>query len=68
MTAIPTTPRHFLDLTDLPATELRRILDRAATLKATRDGARRGEGPLAGKVLAMVFERPSTRTRVSFDV
>lgn len=63
-----TAPRHFLDLTDLPGEELRRILDRARHLKATRNGARRGEGPLAGKVLAMVFERPSTRTRVSFDV
>jgi ornithine carbamoyltransferase len=61
-------PRHFLDLTDVPPVELRRILDHAAVLKATRGGTRRGEGPLAGKVLAMVFERPSTRTRVSFDV
>jgi ornithine carbamoyltransferase len=67
MTAM-TTPRHFLDLTDIPAIELRRILDHAAVLKAARRGARRGDGPLAGKVLAMVFERPSTRTRVSFDV
>jgi ornithine carbamoyltransferase len=61
-------PRHFLDLTDVEPGELRRILDRASELKAARNGARRGEGPLAGKVLAMVFERPSTRTRVSFDV
>ena len=37
-------------------------------MKAHRRGICRGEGPLAGKVLAMVFERPSTRTRVSFDV
>ncbi len=65
---VPASPRHFLDLTDLPGSELRAILDRAALLKAERKGARRGEGPLAGKVLAMVFERPSTRTRVSFDV
>jgi ornithine carbamoyltransferase len=63
-----TAPRHFLDLTDVSTDELRRILDRASELKAARAGARRGEGPLAGKVLAMVFERPSTRTRVSFDV
>jgi ornithine carbamoyltransferase len=65
---VPASPRHFLDLTDVPAIELRRILDHAAVLKAARKGSRRGEGPLAGKVLAMVFERPSTRTRVSFDV
>jgi ornithine carbamoyltransferase len=68
MTAAPESPRHFLDLTQLPGAELRRILDHATVLKAERGGARRGEGPLAGKVLAMVFERPSTRTRVSFDV
>ncbi|MBH0238538.1 ornithine carbamoyltransferase [Methylobrevis albus] len=66
--------RHFLDLTDVSAAELRRILDAAAAIKAERaeakraGHARRGDGPLAGKVLAMVFERPSTRTRVSFDV
>ncbi|BBE73720.1 ornithine carbamoyltransferase [Oharaeibacter diazotrophicus] len=67
-----TTPRHFLDLTDLDGATLRGILDGAAAikaeLKASGRGTRRGEGPLAGKVLAMVFERPSTRTRVSFDV
>ena len=60
--------RDFLDLTDLPGDELRRILSISRELKAERRGARRGEGPLAGKVLAMIFERPSTRTRVSFDV
>jgi len=58
-------PKHFLDLLDLPKTELRGILDAAAAIKARRgDGAR----PLAGKMLAMIFDRPSTRTRVSFDV
>ena len=60
--------RDFLDLTDVSGEELRRILDAAKSLKSERRGARRGEGPLAGKVLAMIFERPSTRTRVSFDV
>ncbi|WP_407048418.1 ornithine carbamoyltransferase [Methyloraptor flagellatus] len=60
--------RDFLDLTDVSGEELRRILNAAKTLKSERRGARRGEGPLAGKVLAMIFERPSTRTRVSFDV
>ncbi len=62
-------PRHFLDLKDLPAETLRAVLDASAAMKARR---RRGEPPaerpLAGKYLGMVFDRPSTRTRVSFDV
>ena len=61
-------PKHFLDLTDLSGDELRSILARARDLKSKVDGCRPGVGPLAGKVLAMIFERPSTRTRVSFDV
>lgn len=57
--------RHFLDLDRLPAPELRAILDHAALMKAAAgDHAR----PLAGKVLAMIFEKPSTRTRTSFEV
>lgn len=60
--------RHFLDLTEVPSDELRKILDAARRLKSERNGAHEGRGPLAGKVLAMIFERPSTRTRVSFDV
>lgn len=60
--------RHFLDLTDFEGDELRAILDLGRKLKGERNGVRRGEGPLAGKVLAMVFEQPSTRTRISFDV
>jgi ornithine carbamoyltransferase len=60
--------RHFLDLTDVSKADLRGILDEAVRLKKQRRGARRGEGPLAGRVLAMIFERVSTRTRVSFDV
>jgi ornithine carbamoyltransferase len=59
-------PRHFLDLKDLAPETLRGIIDDSRRLKAEtrRDGAR----PLAGRVLAMIFDRPSTRTRVSFDV
>jgi len=57
--------RHFLDLLDLPTAELRGILDASLSMKAMR-GA--GDKPLAGKTLAMIFDRPSTRTRVSFDL
>jgi ornithine carbamoyltransferase len=61
--------RHFLDLKDFSKGELRRLLDASAALKARRrKGEVRRDGPLAGKVLAMVFDKPSTRTRVSFDV
>jgi len=63
-----TTPlRHFIDLGDFAGAELRTILDRSRELKKTRRTPA-AEKPLAGKVLAMIFERPSTRTRVSFDV
>ena len=64
-----TRPRHFLDLADLSGEELRRILDLARALKAKRvKGVEPCERPLAGKFLGMVFDKPSTRTRVSFDV
>ncbi|HEU4519569.1 MAG TPA: ornithine carbamoyltransferase [Microvirga sp.] len=61
--------RHFLDLSDFSGAELRRVLDASAALKsARRKGEVARERPLAGKVLAMVFDKPSTRTRVSFDI
>lgn len=59
--------RHFIDLTDFPGADLTSILDRARALKAVRRTPAE-QRPLDGKVLAMIFERPSTRTRVSFDV
>jgi ornithine carbamoyltransferase len=58
--------RHFLDLTDVSSSELRGIIAAARAMKERRVG--RAEKPLAGKTLAMIFDRPSTRTRVSFDV
>jgi ornithine carbamoyltransferase len=62
-------PRHFLDLLELSSRELRGILDSAEAIKAARvKGAEAASRPLAGKTLAMIFDRPSTRTRVSFDV
>ncbi len=59
-------PRHFLTLLDLSSEELRGIVRRAGELKAMH---RAGElhTPLRGKVLAMIFEKSSTRTRVSFE-
>lgn len=60
-------PRHFLDLSAVSKSALRGILDDAASRK-TAQKAGTADKPLAGKVLAMIFEKPSTRTRVSFDV
>ena len=59
-----TAPRHFLDLDRLDAATLRHILDLGASFKRGA-GAHR---PLDGKFLAMIFEKPSTRTRLSFEV
>jgi ornithine carbamoyltransferase len=57
--------RHFLDLTDIPGDELRAMIAASRAMKARRHALER---PLAGKTLAMIFDKPSTRTRVSFDV
>ena len=61
---------HFLDLSGIAPRELRLILDYAAALKRDRrlNGRFDPARPLAGKVLAMIFDKPSTRTRISFDV
>ena len=57
--------RHFLDLIDIPPQELRSMIDASRAMKARRGSTR---GALEGKTLAMIFDKPSTRTRVSFDV
>jgi ornithine carbamoyltransferase len=64
---MPAAPRHFTDLSALDGGVLRSILEDGKTRKAA---LKRGErsSPFAGKMLAMIFEKPSTRTRVSFDV
>ncbi|WP_297298778.1 ornithine carbamoyltransferase [uncultured Methylovirgula sp.] len=62
-------PKHFLDLSEVSAEELRRILSLAGTIKShRRKGQLAAQRPLTGKMLAMIFDKPSTRTRVSFDV
>lgn len=60
-------PKHFLDLDRFDRATLRAILETGSAYKAGRapNGAER---PLEGKSLAMLFEKPSTRTRVSFEV
>lgn len=58
--------RHFLSLDDLSLDELNRVIDRAIEMKALRREGRE-QRPYAGKVLGMIFEKSSTRTRVSFE-
>ncbi len=63
-----TSLKHFLDLHLLDAGTLRSILTSAARLKAAQAKLGVSGQPLVGKTLAMLFEKPSTRTRVSFQV
>ena len=59
--------RHFLTGEELSADELSALLDRALELKTGRASGE-GDEALAGRSIALVFERPSTRTRISFEV
>lgn len=64
--------QHFLDINATDPSELRKMLDQAKAMKAARAGRAKGakddDLALDGKVVALIFEKPSTRTRVSFDV
>ncbi|MBC7102937.1 MAG: ornithine carbamoyltransferase, partial [Parvibaculum sp.] len=64
--------RHFLDLDEVTPVDIRAILESSKKRKSARAGLGQAEPdadkPLKGKLLAMLFEKPSTRTRVSFDV
>ena len=63
---------HFLDIHKTDTGALRSMIDQAATMKQARGDRPRGAAddtqPLAGRMVALIFEKPSTRTRVSFDV
>ena len=63
-------PRHFLDIADLDGKTLRRIIDTAHAMKRAgkRVPARVPAERHRRRVLVLIFEKPSTRTRVSFDI
>ena len=60
--------RHFLDLTDIPPDELRAMIKASRAMKDRLKKGGAAAKALAGKTIAMIFDKPSTRTRVSFDV
>ena len=65
-------PKHFLDIADLDGVTLKMLIAEARRRKDARKGLSKGvvdaDAPLAGRVLAMIFDKQSTRTRISFDV
>ena len=60
--------KDFLSILDLSHDELERVLDLAAELKRERAAGRPGAQPLAGKHVALLFEKPSLRTRTTFAI
>ncbi len=69
---VASAPRHFLDLSHFDPATLKSLIAAARRRKERREGMPRAapdaDAPLEGRMLAMIFERPSTRTRISFDV
>jgi ornithine carbamoyltransferase len=61
-------PRHFLDIDRIPVDTLRNLIHRAIEMKRARKSGEVQPQPLVGRTLTMIFDQPSTRTRVSFDV
>ena len=64
--------RKFINIADLDKKELRLIIDNAKLRKGKRSSLNKNaidsDAPLDGKILIMLFEKPSTRTRISFDL
>ena len=64
--------KNFINISDIPKEELRLIIDHAKSRKDKRSSLKKNDidhdAPLDGKILVMLFEKPSTRTRISFDL
>jgi ornithine carbamoyltransferase len=64
--------KHFLNISDINSNHLREIIDEAKARKLNREGFNKltvdKDKPLDGKSIIMIFEKPSTRTRISFDI
>ena len=64
--------KNFINISDISKVDLRRILDNAKSRKEKRSNLNKNsidpDAPLDGKILIMLFEKPSTRTRISFDL
>ena len=64
--------KNFLNISDVSSIELRKIIDEAKVRKSERKGFNKSEidrdKPFQGRSMVMIFEKPSTRTRISFDI